>query len=54
MATPRRLRNHAGATGRPLDILPWCVQALLALVFVGASWAKLTGKPEMAVVRGRR
>ena len=35
------------ATGRPLDIVLWCVQALLALVFVNASWAKLTGKPEM-------
>ena len=35
------------ATGRPLNILLWCVQAFLALVFVNASWAKLVGKPEM-------
>jgi uncharacterized membrane protein YphA (DoxX/SURF4 family) len=34
------------ATGRPLDILLWCVQALLALVFIGASLAKLTGNAE--------
>jgi uncharacterized membrane protein YphA (DoxX/SURF4 family) len=35
------------ATGRPLDILLWCVQALLALVFISTSWAKLMGRPEM-------
>ena len=39
--------NRDAATGRPLDILLWCVQAVLALVFVGAAWAKLTGKSEM-------
>jgi hypothetical protein len=39
--------THGAATGRPLDILLWCVQARLALVFVSTSWAKLTGKPEM-------
>ena len=38
------------AIGRPLDILLWCVQAVLALVFVGASSAKLTGKPEMVAL----
>lgn len=38
------------ATRRSLDILLWCVQAFLALVFVGASWAKLTGKPEMVAL----
>ncbi len=37
-------------TGRPLDILLWCVQAFLALVCVSASWAKLMGKPEMAAL----
>ena len=37
---------HGAATGRVRDILLWCVQALLALVFVSASWAKLTGNPE--------
>jgi hypothetical protein len=42
VATPHRLRHHAGATGRPLGILLWCVQAFLALVFVSACWAKLT------------
>ena len=39
--------TREAATGRALDILLWCVQGLLALVFVGSSWAKLTGKPEM-------
>jgi putative oxidoreductase len=38
------------AAGRPLDLLLWCVQAFLALVFVSASWAKLTGKPEMVAL----
>lgn len=38
---------RGAATGRPLDILLWCVQAALALVFVGAGWAKLKGNPEM-------
>ena len=42
--------THRAATGRPLDILLWCVQAVLALVFVGASWAKLTGNPEMVAL----
>lgn len=37
-------------TARLLDILLWCVQALLALVFVSSSWAKLTGKPEMVAL----
>jgi uncharacterized membrane protein YphA (DoxX/SURF4 family) len=45
MAATRR-----AATGRPLDILLWCVQASLALVFVGASWAKLMGQPEMVAL----
>jgi putative oxidoreductase len=31
-------------------ILLWGVRALLALVFVGASWAKLTGNPEMVAL----
>jgi putative oxidoreductase len=39
--------TRGAATGRPLGMLLWCVQALLALVFVNASWAKLTGNPEM-------
>jgi uncharacterized membrane protein YphA (DoxX/SURF4 family) len=42
--------TRRGATGRPLDILLWCVQALLALVFASASWAKLTGNPEMVAL----
>ena len=42
--------TRGAATGRPLDILLWCVQAFLALVFVSASWAKLMGKPEMVAL----
>ena len=42
--------TRGAATRHPLDILLWCVQALLALVFVSASWAKLTGKPEMVAL----
>lgn len=38
------------ATGRSLDILLWCVQVLLALVFVNASRAKLMGEPEMVAL----
>jgi putative oxidoreductase len=38
--------TRCAVTGRPLDILLWCVQALLALVFVSATWAKLMGRPE--------
>ena len=45
VAAPRRV-----VVRRPLDILLWCVQVLLALVFVGSSWAKLTGKPEMVAL----
>ena len=30
-----------------LNVLLWCLQALLALVFVNASVAKLMGRPEM-------
>lgn len=42
--------TRGAATGRPLDILLWCVQAFLAFVFVSASWAKLMGKPEMVAL----
>ena len=42
--------TRSAATGRPLDILLWCVQALLALVFVNASWAKLTGTPDFVAL----
>lgn len=42
--------TRGAATGRPLDIVLWCVQALLALVFVNASVAKLTGNPEMVAL----
>ena len=38
------------ATGRPLDILLWCVQAFLALVFVSSSWAKLMGNAEFVAL----
>jgi putative oxidoreductase len=39
--------TRGAARGRPLNILLWCVQTFLALLFVNASWAKLTGMPEM-------
>ena len=42
--------TRRAGTSRPLDILLWCVQAFLALVFVSTSWAKLTGKPEMVAL----
>ena len=42
--------TRGAASGRPLDILLWCVQACLAFVFVNASWAKLVGKPEMVAL----
>jgi putative oxidoreductase len=42
--------TRSAATGRPRDIRLWCVQTLLALVFVSASWAKLMGKPEMVAL----
>ena len=42
--------TRGAATGRPLDMLLWCVQAFLALVFVSASWAKLMGQPEMVAL----
>lgn len=38
------------ARGRRLNILLWCVQAFLALVFLNASWAKLMGNPEMVAL----
>jgi putative oxidoreductase len=38
------------SAGRPLGILLWCIRALLALVFVSASWAKLMGTPEMVAL----
>jgi putative oxidoreductase len=41
---------RGAARGRRLNILLWCVQALLALVFVSTSWAKLMGKPEMVAL----
>jgi Na+/glutamate symporter len=42
--------TRSAATGRPLNILLWCVQALLALEFVGVSSAKLMGMPEMVAL----
>src|SRR6266508_2383138 len=42
--------TRGAAPGRPLDILLWCVQALLALVFVNASWAKLMGTPDFVAL----
>lgn len=41
---------RGAATGRRLDILLWCVQILLALVFLNTSVAKLTGSPEMVAL----
>jgi putative oxidoreductase len=42
--------TRSAATGRPLNILLWCVQALLALEFVGVSSAKLMGMAEMVAL----
>ena len=42
--------TRGATTGRLLNILLWFVQVLLALVFVNASWAKLTGMPEMVAL----
>lgn len=42
--------TRGAATGRRLDILLWCVQIFLALVFVNASVAKLAGAPEMVAL----
>jgi uncharacterized membrane protein YphA (DoxX/SURF4 family) len=39
--------TRSAATGRPLNILLWCVQALLALDFVVVASLKLMGMPEM-------
>ena len=41
---------RGAATGRSRDIALWCVQALLAFVFAGASWAKLNGNSEMVAL----
>lgn len=41
---------RGAATRRARDILLWCVQAVLALLFVNASLAKLTGQPEMVAL----
>ena len=41
------VENRSGAVRRALHMLLWCVQAFLAFVFANASWAKLTGHPEM-------
>jgi putative oxidoreductase len=42
--------TRSAATGRPLNILLWCVQTLLGLEFVGVSSAKLMGMPEMVAL----
>jgi hypothetical protein len=42
--------TRSAATGRPPNIPLWCVQTLLALVFVSTAWAKLMGKPEMVAL----
>ena len=41
---------RGAATGRAFNVLLWCVQALLALVFANAGWAKLVGRPEMVAL----
>jgi len=41
---------RGAATGRTITVLLWCVQALLAFVFVNAAWAKLAGNPEMVAL----
>jgi uncharacterized membrane protein YphA (DoxX/SURF4 family) len=50
-----RMPGDVGARGgtawsRGLHIALWCVQGLLALVFVNASWAKLTGNAQMVAL----
>jgi hypothetical protein len=47
---PQRVHHPPCRHRAPLDILLRCVQVTLALVFVGASWAKLVGKPEMVAL----
>jgi uncharacterized membrane protein YphA (DoxX/SURF4 family) len=42
--------SRSAATRRPLSILLWCVQALLALEFVVVSSLKLMGMPEMVAL----
>ena len=42
--------TRSAPAGRSLNILLWCVQAVLALVFVSTAWAKLMGKPEMVAL----
>ncbi|AKV00219.1 hypothetical protein AKJ09_06882 [Labilithrix luteola] len=42
--------NVSARPGKGLNIALWCVQVLLALAFLGASSAKLMGKPEMVAV----
>ncbi|MEO7966040.1 MAG: DoxX family protein [Gemmatimonadaceae bacterium] len=39
--------TRSASIGRPLNVLLWCVQAALALVFVNAGRAKMTEMPEM-------
>jgi len=48
---PADIAVTRGATSvRPLNILLWCVQALLGFVFAGAARAKLTGDAEMVAL----
>jgi uncharacterized membrane protein YphA (DoxX/SURF4 family) len=42
--------SRSAATRRPLDVLLWCVQALLALEFAAVSLAKLAGMAEMVAL----
>lgn len=43
----RHQGDVASGPGKPLNVILWCVQALLALAFLGASSLKLMGAPVM-------
>jgi putative oxidoreductase len=45
-----RLRNVGTTPGKALNVTLWVVQALLALVFLGAGSGKLTGNPDMVAL----
>jgi putative oxidoreductase len=46
----RHLTNISAGPGRALNVTLWCVQVLLALVFLNASSAKFMGRPEMVAL----
>ncbi len=48
-ATPHQSNIDTGP-GKALNVILWCVQALLALAFLGASSQKLIGAPAMVAL----